>query len=155
MMIKQKILDYVLVPNVVPGNEIWYYAGYYSNGAPKNENEYSKALKIAYKNEAETLCKIINESTPFPYHVEEHCYSDVPVAVLDGGLIDILAAKLSTSRIVCTFKLGKIAKRMDGEWEIRYTWELFDSNNRQTAQSAWKGFDSLTDSVVDLIKNIK
>ena len=153
-MNQQRILDYVLVPDVVAGNEICYYAGYYMSGYPMNEKDYTKALKIAYKNEAESLCKIINETTQFPYHVEEHCYINVPVTVLDGRLLELLEAKLKTSK-ACKFRLGKMAKRLESEWVVKYTWELYDSNNTQIAQSEWIGFDSLTDSVADLVKNIK
>ena len=71
-------LDYILVLNVSDCNELYYYEGYYDfnkSNYSNNTTEYSNALKIYYKEEAEKLCNKINsQNMPFKYHVEEHCY---------------------------------------------------------------------------------
>lgn len=81
-------VDYVLVCDVSPGSELYYYTGYYipviSNSLiPQNTNEYSKAMKIPYKEEAQEICNEINKQaltktkeikSYCTYHVEEHMY---------------------------------------------------------------------------------
>lgn len=79
-------VDYVLVCDVVPNNALWYYAGYFTKLAsnyetlPKNTNDYTQAMKIPYRDEAQEICDEINNLTqqgvksPFIYHVEEHMY---------------------------------------------------------------------------------
>lgn len=81
---KGDINDYVLVVDVTDNGQLYYYTGYYSLYGgdkipiPANTQDYAKALKIAYKDEAELLCETINRitefSSPFRYHVEEHAY---------------------------------------------------------------------------------
>lgn len=82
---KGKLLDYVLVANVVypvPN----YYSGYWNKAEqtegiietlyyPVGTYDYTKAMKIAYKDEAQTICDEINNQMKFDYYrVEEHCY---------------------------------------------------------------------------------
>ncbi len=82
------MIDYVLVPDIMPGEEIIYYAGYYQITAhgnnvycfPVNVLSYDKAMKISRKYEAQEICNRVNKSitpkglAPFTYHVEEHAY---------------------------------------------------------------------------------
>lgn len=80
---KGQICDYVLVCDVSVGDgSLIYYCGYFENidhptikRIPKNSTEYAEAVKIPYKDEAEELCKKLNECQhSFKYHVEEHMY---------------------------------------------------------------------------------
>ena len=70
---------YLLVSDIDAQNEPWYYAGYYLKVVknnktfcvPANAAQRSKALKIAYKEEAYALCKEINKQPHFTYRVVE------------------------------------------------------------------------------------
>jgi len=79
-MAKQNEIDYVLVSDVSDNGNLYYYAGYFTLAQrrfsiPANTQKYTEALKISYKDEAESLCKKINGlKTAFKYHVEEHMY---------------------------------------------------------------------------------
>lgn len=77
--------DYVLVSKAIAETllgGLLYYEGYYrttSSGVamPVMTNDYVKAIKIPYKDEAERLCNEINKD--FAIHstelvVQDHCY---------------------------------------------------------------------------------
>lgn len=65
--------------------------------------------------------------------------------------IDRLLAK-STA---CKFKTGKQLKRMDGDWDIRYDWKLYDANDKVIAESEWKGFATLPAALKDMVKHLE
>ncbi len=77
-------VDYVLVSDVSSDGQLSYYTGYFKLvkkrfSMPVNSSKYTEALKIAYKNEAQTLCDNINkQKCGFSYHVEEHAYFETP-----------------------------------------------------------------------------
>jgi len=76
---KTNILNYVLVCDVTDNGRLYYYTGHFStNGMyslPVNTNEYTEAMKLSFKDEAEMCCKKLNENNKsFTYHVEEHMY---------------------------------------------------------------------------------
>ena len=79
-MEKGTILDYVIVYNVSNNSQPWYYGGYFNGKFPFNSQDYTKALKIAYEDEAKQLCVDLNNALTennigfIPYHVEEHKY---------------------------------------------------------------------------------
>jgi len=68
-------------------------------------------------------------------------------------MIERINEKLKTSK-ACMFKAGKQLKRMNGDWDVRYGWELFDANNRSMCCSEWKGFETLDEALEDMLKNI-
>lgn len=75
-------VSYSLVCDVSDNGQLYYYAGYFvsSNNEhvpaiPVNTNDYSKALKLPFRDEAQQLCDDINKlKIPFRYTVEEHIY---------------------------------------------------------------------------------
>ena len=72
---KEGSISYVLVTDVTDNGKLYYYQGYFLNGRPVNGNEYTEAMKIPFKDEAQFICNLINmQPTPFKYHVEEHAY---------------------------------------------------------------------------------
>lgn len=53
------------------------------------------------------------------------------------------------------FKAGKIAKRIEGEFVVRYVWELTDANNhviKNSDMQKWEGFDSLDEAILTKLK---
>jgi hypothetical protein len=81
-MNKSGVLSYVLVPNTLPDNgKLYYYVGYFQVVKFKNKiisvaqssDDYSKAMKIPFKDEAEEICLGLNKNTDGEkFHVEEH-----------------------------------------------------------------------------------
>jgi len=72
---KEGFVSYVLVSDVSDTGLLSYYTGYYKFSNPFNTNDYTKAMKIPFKDEAENLCKELNiHNKVFTYHVEEHAY---------------------------------------------------------------------------------
>jgi len=85
MKYNKKDLNYVLVPDVIAGGILTYYTGYFNlkiigpNKKPiifaATDPDFSKAMKIPYKEEAELICIGVNENTMCgSFHVEEHMY---------------------------------------------------------------------------------
>lgn len=73
------IVDHVLVVDVAQDAGLFYYCGYFKNGVPVNSTEYTDAVKIPYKEEAQRLCDKMNEfNSHFKYHVEDHMYMSEP-----------------------------------------------------------------------------
>lgn len=88
---KDGIVSYVLVCDVSDNGQLYYYTGYFSqlklnNGGkikdiffPVNDTDYTLAVKLQFKDEAQTLCDNLNRiSDTFKYHVEDHMYSSKP-----------------------------------------------------------------------------
>lgn len=72
---KSGFTSYSLVTDVTDNGQLYYYGGYFAFSNPFNTNNYSLALKIPFKEEAEELCKKLNvHNKLFTYHVEEHQY---------------------------------------------------------------------------------
>ncbi len=82
---KDGFISYVLVPNQVPGNTMFYYAGYFILkiiGTKKTPimyasctEEFVKAMKIPFKDEAEAICIEVNKNCmTTKFHVQEHAY---------------------------------------------------------------------------------
>lgn len=79
---KEGFVSYVLVCDVTDNSQLYYYCGYFKylnqsdEMVPINTNDYTKAMKIPFKDEAELICEEINKPKykPFTYHVEEHVY---------------------------------------------------------------------------------
>lgn len=72
---KEGAISYVLVVDVSDNVQLYYYCGYYKNGVSINSVDYTKAMKIPFKDEAEYICSKINEQkNQCQYHVEEHMY---------------------------------------------------------------------------------
>ncbi len=75
---KSNILCYVLVAN--DAIDLHYYEGYciYSEYLkmiiPQCSRNFTDAVKIIFKDEAEALCKIVNGHYEIQFHVEEHMY---------------------------------------------------------------------------------
>ena len=60
---KEGSISYVLVLDVSDNEQLYYYCGYFKNGIPINSVDYVKAMKIAFKDEAEEICDKINTNT--------------------------------------------------------------------------------------------
>ena len=50
-------------------------------------------------------------------------------------------------------KISKVPKRMDGYWDVRYTWEV--SNNNTHEECDWEGFATHQEAVQDLLDTFK
>ena len=72
---------------------------------------------------------------------------------VEMDIFDRIDEKLKTAN-ACQFKTGKQSKRINGEWEVRYGWELFDANDRRISGSEWEGFESLEEALEDMLKYI-
>ena len=81
-MNKKNAISYVLVADVTD-NKLYYYAGYFELiifgkniiQIAKCTDDYTKALKIQFNDEAELLCIEVNKnSNSNKFHVEEHMY---------------------------------------------------------------------------------
>ena len=78
------ISTYSLVCDVTDNGQLYYYTGYFkpvdinsvlARWLPENTNDYIRAAKFAFSEEAEMLAINMNkQQTTFQYHVEEHMY---------------------------------------------------------------------------------
>ena len=46
------------------------------------------------------------------------------------------------------FKIEKYVKRIDGDWEIRYTWKA--TKNGKEIESPWIGYKTIEEAIEDL-----
>ena len=76
---KNGVLNYVLEVDVLQDAGTFYYMGYFHLAVPMNTTDYQQAAKFVFRDEAETLCEIINslELNPVKYRVCEHVYEDL------------------------------------------------------------------------------
>lgn len=75
---KEGVISYVLVSDVTDNGQLYYYTGYYKGFSPNNTNNYVEAMKIPFKDKAQSICDKLNDPKEyfltFKYHVEEHAY---------------------------------------------------------------------------------
>lgn len=82
---KSGFVSYVIVSDVSDTGQLYYYTGYFkpidadailTPWLPVNSTDYTKALKMPFRDEAESLCEEINKlkKCAFKYHVQEHAY---------------------------------------------------------------------------------
>jgi hypothetical protein len=69
-------------------------------------------------------------------------------------LLQRIDLKLSQAK-ACKFLTGKQLKRMNGDWDVRYDWKLYDANNKIMSESEWEGFATLPEALEDMLTHIE